>query len=182
MFLDLYYCGINHSTLMLFILAAIIVFIAFNLLSSTAEAYLSPAVTNLSEKLNLSETVAGVTLVAMGNGAPDCLVAITSASKDDEDGISFTIGSIFGAGLFICTMCIGLVIEKAGGKLQPNKIMFMRDLIFYFIATAIILIFAWIGTISLLMAISFMGLYVVYIIVVILLEIKYNKEIQAEND
>lgn len=64
---------------MLFIFAIVFCFIAFHLLSSTAENYLSPALTNLSNKLGLSETLAGVTLVAIGNGAPDVIVAISAS-------------------------------------------------------------------------------------------------------
>lgn len=111
---------------MLIIFLLVFVFIAFHLLSSTAENYLSPALTNLSNKLGLSETLAGVTLVAIGNGAPDVIVAITAAQggghkDDDDDGISFTIGSIFGAGLFVTTMCLSLVLVKSGGEIRPNK-------------------------------------------------------------
>lgn len=40
--------------------------ISFHMLSSTAGDYLSPAVTKISETLGLTETLAGVTLVALG--------------------------------------------------------------------------------------------------------------------
>ena len=40
--------------------------IAFHMLSSTAGDYLAPAVSKISESLGLSETLAGVTLLALG--------------------------------------------------------------------------------------------------------------------
>ena len=41
------------------------------ILTSSADEYLSPSLEFLTEKLKLSESVAGVTLLALGNGAPD---------------------------------------------------------------------------------------------------------------
>ncbi len=48
------------------------------MLSSTAENYLSPALSTLSDILGCSETLAGVTLLALGNGAPDVITAIVA--------------------------------------------------------------------------------------------------------
>lgn len=83
--------------------------ICFHLLSSTAENYLSPALAKLAEILKFSETLAGVTLLALGNGAPDVITAIV-AGGGDSDGISIAIGSIFGAGLFVTTATLASVI------------------------------------------------------------------------
>ena len=97
--------------------------IAFHLLSSTAENYLSPALAKLSKVFHLSETVAGVTLLALGNGAPDVITAII-AGGDDDDGISIAIGSIFGAGLFVTTVTLASVITN-GKLINVNKFVFL---------------------------------------------------------
>jgi solute carrier family 24 (sodium/potassium/calcium exchanger), member 6 len=64
---------------------------------------LSPALTSIANFFKCSETLAGVTLVALGNGAPDVLVAIAGGSDGD---FSFSIGSIFGAGLFVTSITL----------------------------------------------------------------------------
>lgn len=99
--------------------------IAFHLLSSTAENYLSPSLATLAKIFRLSETVAGVTLLALGNGAPDVITAVV-AGGDDDDGISIAIGSIFGAGLFVTTATLAVVI--ANGKSIKVKINFLEFL------------------------------------------------------
>jgi len=57
-------CFVNFYCLK--ILKIVLLCIAFHMLSSTAGDYLAPAVTTISEKLGLSEEVAGVTLLAIG--------------------------------------------------------------------------------------------------------------------
>ena len=65
------YCdAANHprlASLALVLLALLI----FHVLSDTAEAHFSPNVRALADRLRLSPTAAGVTLLALGNGAPD---------------------------------------------------------------------------------------------------------------
>lgn len=80
-------------------------------MSSTAENYLSPALAKLSKVFKLSETVAGVTLLALGNGAPDVITAIVAGGSDDG-GISLVIGSIFGGGLFVTTATFAAVVHN----------------------------------------------------------------------
>ena len=48
------------------ILKIVFMCISFHMLSSTAGDYLTPALTKFSDTLGLSETLAGVTLVAFG--------------------------------------------------------------------------------------------------------------------
>lgn len=136
------------------------------MLSSTSENYLSPAVTKLSNVLGLSETLAAVTLVAFGNGAPDVLVSVAAGGGDDEGGISFSIGSIFGAGLFVTSFTLAKVLEASGKDIKPNYVMFLRDTIFYFAATTLLLIYGFVGYIQWWMALIFISLYILYIVFV----------------
>lgn len=43
--------------------------------------YLTPALEKISQALRCSETLAGVTLVALGNGAPETIIAVTSGGN-----------------------------------------------------------------------------------------------------
>ena len=147
---------------------------AFHLLSSTAENFLTPALAKLSNIIGCTETLAGVTLVAFGNGAPDVLTAITAGGGPDPNGIEFVIGSIFGAGLFVTTITSALVISNAGGiKLNPR--MFLRDTLFYLAATSLILIYGAIGYIKWQMAIFFLCIYIFFICFVVFDERNVNK-------
>jgi sodium/potassium/calcium exchanger 6 len=44
-----------------------------------------PPLNLLSEKLRLSPSIAGITLLAIGNGAPDVFTAYAGLHKDDID-------------------------------------------------------------------------------------------------
>ena len=60
-------------------------FISMYTLSSTADDYLSPSLETISTKVGMSESVAGVTLLAFGNGAPDVMAAISAAEGGSFD-------------------------------------------------------------------------------------------------
>jgi len=49
-------------------------------LASTADIYLSPALETLTVKFGLPDSLAGVTLLAFGNGAPDVFSSISAAA------------------------------------------------------------------------------------------------------
>ena len=51
----------------------------------------------------------GVTLVAFANGAPDIIFSV--AAGGFEGGVSYSIGSLFGAGFFVITIVFGLVTK-----------------------------------------------------------------------
>ena len=53
------------------------------LLASTADNYFVIELQTLSSILKLSDDVAGVTLLALGNGAPDVFTAVVGLSQDD---------------------------------------------------------------------------------------------------
>ena len=53
-------------------------------LGSTADMYLSPALETISDKLSCSESLAGVTLLALGNGAPDVFASLSAGGTDES--------------------------------------------------------------------------------------------------
>ena len=93
------------------------------------------------------------------------------------------MGSIFGGALFVTTITVGLVIEKAGGQLhffnlylksikivKTNPIMTQRDSFFYFISITIIIVYGIIGYIKWWMALLFILVYFLYLAYVLYLE------------
>lgn len=75
------------------------IFLVFKFISSVVEEYLAPAIAYLSEWLNLPEALAAVTLLALANGAGDVITALVASGT--SGGLSYNIGSIYGAGLVI---------------------------------------------------------------------------------
>ena len=70
---------------------------------------MTPALTKISDKLKLSESLAGVTFLALANGSNDIVASYVAGSEDG--GLSYVIGALFGAGFFTSSLIFGLVIK-----------------------------------------------------------------------
>lgn len=133
-------------------------------MSSTADEYLSPALEFITVKFNIPESLAGVTLLAFGNGAPD---VFSSISSGDNNAIN-SMSPLFGSSLFITTVVIFLV-TKAGvnGSVPVNKKFFIRDLIVFMLMECYLLFILFvIKKITTAIAFSFLGIYTIYVILV----------------
>jgi sodium/potassium/calcium exchanger 6 len=109
------------------------------MLGSTAEDFFSPSLEMFSMKMGLPPRFAGVTLLALGNGAADVSATISAITQNPEDGYQMSLGALTGAGMFVGTMVAGIVIVtadgvKCRGALVRDVIMFMMTigLVYYF--------------------------------------------------
>eukprot|EP01050_Picozoa_sp_SAG11_P007948 SAG11_NODE_680_length_7781_cov_6.490497_2_plen_93_part_00 len=70
-------------------------------LGTTADEYFCPALENLGDWLGLRQRVAAVTLLALGNGAPD-VFAVQVALAQGETKLA--IGALLGGSLIVTTV------------------------------------------------------------------------------
>lgn len=162
------YCNLpdgTFGTFLFWVLAILLTIAAFYLLGNLASTYLTPVLTKVSEALNLSETVSGVTLLAFANGAPD-IIASFAAGKA-EGGLYITIGNLYGAGLFCSTLVIARCIQVSSRRIQMERGAWSRDLTFYLFTSLILILYGIIGYITIWMSLVFVVVYLVYITVVI---------------
>ena len=84
--------------------------------------------------------MAGVTLIAFANGAGDIITAFVAAGS--PDGISYNIGSLYGAALFVNSTVIAFTIlqNKSGIPIMVTPKILYRDIGFYIFGTIIILV------------------------------------------
>ena len=102
------------------------------------DEYIGPSITYIQKWLGLSEALAGVTLLALANGAGDVITAIVAS--DSADGVAYNIGALFGAGLFVCTIVMTFTILGSPTipiMIDPNTI--YRDMTFYILATLLVI-------------------------------------------
>ena len=184
----LYYCNefINGNILIMLPIILLASFISFLLLSSTAENYLTPALELLAFKFGFSETVAGVTLLAFANGAPDVLSSF-SASSGNSAGIYLSLGAIFGAGLFVTTFVFAKVIQTNASLGNTEKTCMKlkfeetgRDMGFFIVAIIILTIYAIDGHISFFESSLFLVIYATFIVLVCIVDWKQRKEKKQE--
>ncbi|KAH7293483.1 hypothetical protein KP509_28G027800 [Ceratopteris richardii] len=145
--------------------------VLFYLLGSTASDYFSCTLEKLSESLKLSPAVAGVTFLAIGNGAPDVFSSVAAfMSSDKAGGIGFSC--VLGGALFITTIVSGAVAlvtdkgEHIGSCSRINLACFTRDALFL-IGSSVALVFILLdGKVYLWEAASFFSIYLLYAICV----------------
>ncbi|XP_039417325.1 mitochondrial sodium/calcium exchanger protein isoform X1 [Corvus cornix cornix] len=136
----------------------------FIILSVTAEKFFCPNLSAISTNLKLSHNVAGVTFLAFGNGAPDVFSAVVAFSDPRTAGLA--IGAIFGAGVFVTTVVAGgiALVKPFTAASRP----FLRDVIFYMAAVFLTFVVLYLGRIRLGEALGYLGLYVFYVLTVVL--------------
>jgi sodium/potassium/calcium exchanger 6 len=173
-FYAMHYCSFNGHIWLTIPLTCLFIFICFYILSDTSNIYLSTSLTILAEKLRISQNLAGVTFLALGNGAPDVISSFV-ASEGGDGGIEMAIGALAGAGIFVSAVVLSSVVLLSG-QVKVNKVLFIRDIILFIASLVILLVFSYYGKVVLWQSICFLSIYIVYVIVAILLDIYMVKE------
>lgn len=164
-FFELYWCELDGKTWILILIALFLIFVIFKYTSITVEEYIAEGIQNISEKLGLSEAVAAITLLAFANGAGDVITALVAS--DSEGGVSYNIGSLYGAGLFVASCVVAICILQSPKPLVFDKMIIYRDVGFYIIATLMTMFFAYTKWITWWSSLMLLGLYFVLVIFVV---------------
>ena len=150
-----------------FAVSGLIVFLGYliMLLASTADNFFVIELQTLSTMLQLSDDVAGVTLLALGNGAPDVFTAVVGLGQND---FQLALSDLMGGGIFINTVVLGSVILcTTPANLEVDRVPFLRDLGMYLLCTCAIFFFCLDGVVTMLEALGFIVVYLAYIVIVL---------------
>ncbi|XP_059388919.1 mitochondrial sodium/calcium exchanger protein-like [Carassius carassius] len=147
-------------------------FVLFLLLGLVASDFFCPNLSAISSTLKLTHNVAGVTFLALGNGAPDVFSAMAAFSHPQTAGLA--VGALFGAGIFVTTVVAGSIALVKPFTVASRP--FLRDVIFYMAAVFWTFSILYKGHISLGEAIGYLGLYIAYVLTVIVSAYIYNRQ------
>jgi solute carrier family 24 (sodium/potassium/calcium exchanger), member 6 len=164
-FFSMYYCDLEGNLPVLIFCTILIVIVIFKYTSITVEEYIAEGIQAISERLGLSESLAAITLLAFANGAGDVITALVASGT--EGGVSYNIGSLYGAGLFVASAVVATCIIQSEKPMVFDKMIIYRDVGFYIIATLMCLFFAWYKFITWWSSLLLLGLYVAMVLVVI---------------
>eukprot|EP00250_Pteridium_aquilinum_P029632 c39870_g1_i1 orf=37-2016(+) len=165
----LHECKDNSSQVARTVITIAWLMVLFYLLGSTASDYFSCTLEKLSDTLKLSPAVAGVTLLAVGNGAPDVFSSVAAFISSDKAG-SIGLSCVLGGALFITTVVSGtvaLVTDRGPNKASSQKInmvCFVRDAVFLLGSSAFLVVILLDGKVHLWEAASFLAVYLIYAI------------------
>ncbi|MFO8129299.1 MAG: calcium/sodium antiporter [Bacteroidales bacterium] len=140
----------------------VLLILALFLLHFITEWFFVPSLDSIARRFNLSSDIAGATLMAAGSSAPELFVALVSIFMAGQHQ-NIGIGTIVGSSLFNALVIVGVSLFL-GHKVIRFRQPIVRDLIFYFLATAAIILSFWDGTVSLQESILLVALYILYLV------------------
>ncbi|TPX36846.1 hypothetical protein SeMB42_g07006, partial [Synchytrium endobioticum] len=160
--LDFYYCSIKSLPMGAFLIIIWIAYL-FVFFAMTANHFCENLST-ISGALGLSQTVSGVTLAALGNGANDLFSTFAAVRNK---ATSLALGELLGSAMFTTSCLLGIVIFIAPFDLP--KAPFFRDTIGFLGALILVLTLVLLkSTITTHTGIILVGYYIAYVSVVIL--------------
>jgi Ca2+/Na+ antiporter len=165
-FYQMYYCLINEKPWLLILMAVLIVFFNFRYMAIVVEEYCAEGITMMSEWLGFSQSLAGVTLLAFANGAGDVITAVVASGS--SEGVFYNIGSIYGAGLFVCCCVVAVAIFKSDeGGIQFDEMIIKRDISIYIITTIVVIFLGIYGQITWISSFILLFIYTCQVLIVL---------------
>lgn len=166
------YCNTESSAfVVIFVSAFFFTIIMMNVLGSTADDYFVPVLHTIAYVCRMRADVAGITLLAFGNGAPDIITAVTGIVGAGNFGL--VIGNLLGGSNFIFMIIQGAVLQTAHridpekkGYIQLDKGTFVRDLLAYTSFIGLIIGFSATGALRIWHMIVLALLYIIYVAIV----------------
>ncbi|KAJ3674771.1 hypothetical protein LUZ60_005387 [Juncus effusus] len=166
-YLKIFYCEFGDNRAFLgYFLSFLWLLVLFYLLGNTASHYFCSSLESLSKVLKLSPAMAGVTLLSLGNGAPDVFSSIVSFMAGPGVG-EVGLSSVLGGALFITTVVVGVICFSVGPRVvATDRKSFIRDVVILILVLCSLLTILIRGKISIWGAVSFLSIYVGYVLIV----------------
>lgn len=158
-----YYCDMSKAQPLAFSILVVWTSLLFSTIGIASSDFFCPNLATIANSLGMSQSVAGVTFLAFGNGSPD--VFSTFAAFKAHSG-SLAIGELLGAAAFITSVVAGVMAIIAPFKVSRRS--FLRDAGFLLIAVLITMILLADGQLRLwesILMIVFYGLYVAFVLI-----------------
>ena len=161
-YLDLYFCRMKHTKAAAFLILISWLGLLFSTIGIAASDFFCINLSTIAAILGMSESMAGVTFLAFGNGSPD--VFSTFAAMNSNSG-SLAVGELFGAATFITAVVAGSM-----ALIRPFKVArksFVRDISFFVVAAGFSMVFLWDGKLRLWECLLMVAYYIFYVAFVV---------------
>lgn len=145
------------------LISLIIIIIAVYLLAIITDEFFIESLDEIADKWQLPSNVAGASLMAMGSSMPELSIALISLLRASGEHAEIGVGNIVGSAVFNI-----LIITGASALVRPARVTWQvitRDCFVYAVSIGLLLFAFSDGVITLVEALMFLGLYVVYIII-----------------
>uniref|UniRef100_A0A1D2ADX2 Sodium/calcium exchanger membrane region domain-containing protein n=1 Tax=Auxenochlorella protothecoides TaxID=3075 RepID=A0A1D2ADX2_AUXPR len=164
-----YYCHVYPTPWKqgLMITACVLLLLTlFRVMALAADEFFSVILSQISQDLGLPPRLAGVTLLALGNGAPDLSASVAAVKSGN---VELALGALTGASMFVTCIVAGRVIRICGGVSARGAQ--IRDIAFFAAALVLIAIVVGSGRVNAGAVAALLLLYFTYVAVVALADI-----------
>mmetsp|Transcript_11590 Transcript_11590/g.29752 ORF Transcript_11590/g.29752 Transcript_11590/m.29752 type:complete len:569 (+) Transcript_11590:97-1803(+) len=173
-YLEFAVCDSAHVVELVYTLFILWIAFLFLNLVLVLDSRVVPNINTVAKTMGMSDSLAGVTLLALGNGAADVFSA-SAAVHASPQGATMAISGLVGGGLFVVTIVAGVLTVKFEPEISVNRI--GRDAGSYFISIATVgLIIFWLGEFPIWSGAVLIGIYVFYVFYVVFSERKQQSE------
>lgn len=180
-YLKIFYCICGDSPALGYFLLVLWLLVLFYVLGNTTAEYFCPSVESLSRVLKLSPTIAGTTLLPLGNGANDVFSSVIAFTSSDDADVG--LNSILGGAFFISCFVVGVVsIAISSRNIRVDKPSFIRDVLFFLFVLCCVIMINVFETINFWFALCFFCVYFLYIALVSVMQFLRRKEERVGSD
>jgi len=141
------------------------------MLAWITEDYFCAILGKIAASFKMPPDIAGVTLLALGNGAPDVFATIAAINQNN---FGVAIGELVGAGVFITTAIVGSVALVSAAELK--KFPFYRDVFFFIFGIIFVLIICNNGLISIWETVLLLVFYLFYVAFTVFVHLYFHKK------
>uniref|UniRef100_A0A8C5MB15 Solute carrier family 24 member 3 n=1 Tax=Leptobrachium leishanense TaxID=445787 RepID=A0A8C5MB15_9ANUR len=156
----------KHGAVFLHVFCAMYMFYA---LAIVCDDFFVPSLEKISERLQLSEDVAGATFMAAGSSAPELFTSVIGVFITKGD---VGVGTIVGSAVFNILCIIGVCGLFAGQVVVLSSWCLLRDAFYYTLSVIALIVFIYDEKVAWWESLILVTMYAVYIIIM-----KYNSSI-----
>lgn len=161
-YLSLYYCAFAKVQPIAFTILVLWLGLLFTTIGIAASDFFSINLSTIATILGLSESLAGVTFLAFGNGSPD---VFSTFAAFNSNSASMAVGELIGAASFITGVVAGSMALVR--EFRVDRKTYTRDICFFIVAVAFTMVFLADGHLHFWECWLMIGYYVVYVITVV---------------
>ncbi|KAL1531089.1 cation/calcium exchanger 1 isoform X1 [Salvia divinorum] len=179
-YLKIFYCTCGDSPALGYLVLLLWLVVLFYVLGNTTAEYFCPSVESLSRLLRLSPTIAGTTLLPLGNGANDVFSSVIAFTRSGDADVG--LNSVLGGAFFISCFVVGVVsIAVSSRGIRVDGASFVRDVVFFLFVLCCVIMMIFFERISFWLALCFFCIYFLYIVVVSVMQFIRGKEAMVDN-
>lgn len=179
-YLQLLYC--HNWYYVVFALMVALIVVIFYLLSISSSDHFVPILTILSKHLSMSADLAGITVLAVGNGAPD--VFSTFVAIYNTGDFQLAASEVIGSGCFVSSIVIASIVIMNANVVMPQTL--IHNISFYLVALLFVFFIYTSGTVTLFHSIGFIIIYIAYVLFIAFITrgrplIRVSDQLEAES-